>query len=105
MTAVIYPHIEVDAQGVARFAGTRFKIVHVILETTAWGLSPEEIHEGHPDLSLGQIHAALAYYYDHTDEINAQIEHSRREYERLRSETENLPAQQRLREMKQHRKS
>lgn len=33
----------------------------------------DEIHRQHPHLSLGQIHAALAYYFDHRDELDAKI--------------------------------
>ncbi|MCI2429029.1 DUF433 domain-containing protein [Candidatus Acetothermia bacterium] len=38
------------------------------------GYSPEEIQtEIYPSLSLAQIHDALSYYYDHQDEIDADI--------------------------------
>jgi hypothetical protein len=40
----------------------------------AYGWSPEEIHFQHPFLSMGQIHSARAYYWDHQEEINRQIE-------------------------------
>jgi hypothetical protein len=40
----------------------------------AHGSSPEEISFQHPHLSLAQIHAALSYYYDHQQEIDAYIE-------------------------------
>lgn len=36
-------------------------------------LSPEEIADNFK-LSLGQVHAALAYYYLHQDEIDAEME-------------------------------
>jgi uncharacterized protein (DUF433 family) len=35
------------------------------LDHLAYGWSPEEMHYQHPPLSLAQIHAALAYYFDH----------------------------------------
>ena len=36
------------------------------------GQSPEQIaEEDYPDLSLAQVHAALAYYYDNREEIEA----------------------------------
>jgi hypothetical protein len=28
----------------------------------------------HPHFSLGQIHSALAYYYDHRDELDADLQ-------------------------------
>jgi uncharacterized protein (DUF433 family) len=43
------------------------------------GYSPERIQEVYDFLSLGQIHAALAYYYDgHQQEIDASLELDRR---------------------------
>jgi uncharacterized protein (DUF433 family) len=37
------------------------------------GKTPEEILVEHPDLNLAQVHAALTYYYDHVDEIEAEL--------------------------------
>ena len=36
-------------------------------------MSLDEIVATYPDISLGDVHAALAYYYDHRDEIDHQI--------------------------------
>lgn len=53
--------------------GTRIA-VWVIAGWVQKGYSPEEIHrEIYPSLSLAQIHDALSYYYDHQDEINADL--------------------------------
>ena len=103
MTTITYPHIEIDEKGVARFAGTRFKVIHVILEHTVWKWSPEAIHEQHPDLTLAQIHSALAYYYDHQTEVDAEIERRDRKIEELRKETENPALQEKLRQIKAER--
>lgn len=37
------------------------------------GLSPDEIVSGWPSLSLAEVHAALSYYYDHREQIDADI--------------------------------
>ncbi len=37
------------------------------------GKTPEEILVEYPDLSLAQVHAALTYYCDHVDEIEAEF--------------------------------
>jgi len=34
-----------------------------------------ELHLQHSYLTMGQIHSALAYYYDHEDELSKDIEH------------------------------
>jgi uncharacterized protein (DUF433 family) len=36
------------------------------------GKTPEQILIEYPDLNLAQVHAALTYYYDHRDEIEAE---------------------------------
>ncbi|MBN3891732.1 MAG: DUF433 domain-containing protein [Nostoc sp. JL31] len=41
------------------------------------GVSPEEIPQGLPHLTLAQVFDALSYYSDHQDEINAYIERNR----------------------------
>jgi uncharacterized protein (DUF433 family) len=41
------------------------KVIELVREQDAYGWSPEELHFQHPYLSLGQIHSALAYYWDH----------------------------------------
>ena len=47
------------------------------------GETPEEIAVGFGHISLAQVHAALAYYYSNKEEIDADLEAERREYERL----------------------
>ncbi|WP_022836548.1 DUF433 domain-containing protein [Salisaeta longa] len=53
--------------------GTRTP-VRSIVEAWRLGTPPEEIPQGLPHLTLAQVFAALAYYSDHQDEINAHIE-------------------------------
>jgi hypothetical protein len=38
------------------------------------GLSPDEIIDVHPGLTLADVHAALTYYFDHLEEVEADIE-------------------------------
>ncbi|WP_424014105.1 DUF433 domain-containing protein [Halorubrum xinjiangense] len=35
------------------------------------GYSPDEITQLYPDLTLGDVHRALAYYYDHIDDFRS----------------------------------
>jgi len=48
-------------------------------------MTPTEIVTTYPTITLAQVHAALAYYYDHRDEIQAEIEEERRFVEELRA--------------------
>ena len=56
--------------------GTRTP-VRAIVETWRLGTSPEEIPQDFPHLTLAQVFAALTYYSDHQEEINAYIERNR----------------------------
>jgi len=76
-------HIHLDQRGVAWIDDTNIKVIEVVLDKTAYHMSPEEIHDEHPDLSLAQIHAALSYYYDHQTEIDAEIERQVQEIDAL----------------------
>jgi uncharacterized protein (DUF433 family) len=90
-------HIYLDDSGRGWVDDTNTKVIEVVLDKLGYGMSPEEIHDAHPHLSLAQIHAALSYYYDHKAEFDAEIERQEREYEALRAATMDSPARQKLR--------
>ena len=69
-----YEHIVLDEKDVPIIAGTNMKVIELILEKSAYGWSPEELHFQHSFLTLGQIYSALAYYWDHQKELDADIE-------------------------------
>lgn len=50
------------------------------------GLSPEEIDEELPQLTLAQVYAALTYYHANREEIDADIVNEEAEYERIEKE-------------------
>ena len=73
MTATFATQIELDDRSIAWIAGTKVKVIEVVLDKVAYGSSPEEIHFQHPNLSLAQIHGALTYYYENQDKVDEQI--------------------------------
>lgn len=83
MTAVFATQIELDDRGVAWIAGTKAKVVEVVLDKIAYGWSPEEIHFQHPNLSLAQIHGALTYYYENQGTLDEQIRRGLEESSKL----------------------
>jgi uncharacterized protein (DUF433 family) len=92
-------HIAFDERGRAILAGTTIKVIEIALDQIANGWSPAEIHYQHyQSMSMGQIHAALSYYYDHQPEFDAEIEQQLREVERLRTETGESPFRRKMRE-------
>lgn len=69
-----YEHIVLDQAQVPRIAGTTMKVVELVLAHLAYGWSPDELHFQFPYLTLGQIHSALAHYWDHREELDKDIE-------------------------------
>ncbi len=59
--------------GKPHILGHRIKVQHVVVWHVRMGMSPTEIVVSHPTISLSDVHAALAYYYDHRVEIDADI--------------------------------
>ena len=103
MTEIANTLIELDAQGVAWISGTKVKVIEVALDKLAHGSSPEEMHFQYPHLSLAQIHAALAYYYEHQTELDAEIQRRWQEANELAAQEAVSPLQQRLRELRGQR--
>ena len=56
-----------------RITGHRIRVMDIVLWQTKCGWSPDEIVSQFPQLSLADVHAALAYYWDHKEEIEADI--------------------------------
>jgi len=73
VTTTFATQIDLDDRGIAWIAGTKVKVVEIVLDKIAYGSSPEEIHFQHPHLSLAQIHGALTYYYENQDKVDEQI--------------------------------
>src|SRR5271170_1615453 len=73
--------------GEPHILGHRIKVRHVVVWHERQGMTPTEIVVTYPTITLAQVHAALAYYYDHRDEIHAAIEHERRFVEDLKAKS------------------
>jgi len=73
VTTTKYKYVELDERNIPFIAGTTMKVIEIVTAQIAYGWSPEEIHLNHPYLSMSQIHSALAYYWDHKPELDADI--------------------------------
>jgi uncharacterized protein (DUF433 family) len=69
-----YPHITIDANGVARIGDTRYKVLYLAGEHFHYCWTAEEIRRQHPDLRPEEVYAALTYFYDHYDEMVRQLQ-------------------------------
>lgn len=58
--------------GKPRVAGRRITVQNIAIWHERMGMSADEIASGY-DLSLAEVHAALAYYFDHRAEIEKSI--------------------------------
>src|SRR5687768_5425763 len=96
MIITTYEHIALDQNGVPIVVGTNTKVIEIVLDKIAYGWSPEEIHYQHPHLSLGQIYSALAYYWDHQDELDDDIQRRLEFVEELRHNARPTPLQAKL---------
>ena len=72
------------------------KVVELVLGKMAYGWSPEELHFQHPYLTLGQIHSALAYYWDHREELDRDIEERLQHVKEAQQVTPSAPLDVRL---------
>jgi uncharacterized protein (DUF433 family) len=73
--------------GEPHILGHRIKVRHVVVWHEQHGITPTEIVVTYPTITLAQVHAALAYYYDHRDEIHAAIEEEHRFVEELKAKS------------------
>ena len=83
MTTTTYPHIAFTDGGVPYIDGTRIKLETIIMARLQGRLEPEQIAADYPPLTPGQVYMALAYYYDHKEEMDRQMEERERMAEEI----------------------
>jgi uncharacterized protein (DUF433 family) len=54
-------------------AGSRIRVQDVYVWHDLQGKSPDEIVSSFPQLTLADVYAALAYFWDHRDEVLKQM--------------------------------
>ncbi len=57
--------------------GTRFPVRSVVTSVYRFGMTPEEMVEAWPYLTLAHIHDALSFYHDHRRMIDRAIRENR----------------------------
>lgn len=70
--------------GRASIAGHRVRVLDVVIWHEQHGLSPDEIVSQVPSITLADVHAALAYYYDHREDVQEEIRAERAQAEEFR---------------------
>jgi uncharacterized protein (DUF433 family) len=93
-----YEHIVLNDARVPVIAGTTMKVVELVLAQAAYGWSAEELNLQFPTLTLGQIYSALAYYWDHREELDVDIERRVEKANRIQKSTPVPPLVKRLKD-------
>jgi uncharacterized protein (DUF433 family) len=98
---VIREHIGVKpgfCGGRPHILGHRIKVKHVAVWHEQMGMSPAEIVATHPTITLADVHAALAYYYDHRAEVDAEMAEEERLVEDMKAQAGPSRLQEKLRQ-------
>ncbi len=62
--------------GKPHIRGHRVRVQDIAILSESFGLTPDEILAYYPRITLADVHAALAYYFDHRDAIRRHIKES-----------------------------
>ncbi len=83
--------------GEARIDGHRIRVRDVVAARDLGGMTPEEIAATvYPSLTLAQVYAALAWYYDHQPQMDVEIEQQEARLRSLRDSVKPSSLQRRL---------
>lgn len=93
-----YPHVEKLAGHPARLSRvSRVRVAQIVMDYLAYGWSPDEMCRQHPYLLPSEAHSAMAYYFDHQQEIDAEIQAELDETDAAHAAAQNSPLRLRLR--------
>jgi uncharacterized protein (DUF433 family) len=100
MQTEVATHIEIRqnraGQDRAYVTGTRTRVQDIYALAEIHGLTPDEVVEQLPHLTLGQVHAALSYYFDHRQQILNELREDEEFVRMMRLQTGPGPLEQRL---------
>jgi uncharacterized protein (DUF433 family) len=84
--------------GRPRIEGHRITVEDVAVWHERMGMGPDEIVSAHPSITLSDVHAALAYYYENRQQIDADIQEGERFVEELKANNPPSLLQHKLRQ-------
>jgi uncharacterized protein (DUF433 family) len=95
---ITYPHIEKSECKPARLRRTpRVRVAQIAMDYLNYGWSVDEMCRQHSYLTPAEAHAAMAYYFDHQAEIDAEIEAEVKEVDEARAKAAPSPFLRRMR--------
>jgi uncharacterized protein (DUF433 family) len=96
--AVSYPHIEKIEGHPARLERMpRIRVAQIVIDYLNNGWSADEICIHYPHLMRAEVHSAMAYYFDHQAEIDAEIAEEQKMIEQSYKNAKPTPFEQRMR--------
>jgi len=102
MERTLIQHIEIRknraGQDRAFIVGTRVRVQDIYVDAEVLGKSPEAIVAAMPHLTLAQVHAALAYYFDHREAILDELRQDEQFVAMLKERTGPGPLEMKLRD-------
>ena len=81
------PPLRVDEGGAARVGNSRISL-DLVVEQYENGMTPEDLVRAYDTLVLADVHAVIAYYLRHRDEVGAYLKGRVEEAEALRAKIE-----------------
>jgi len=84
--------------GRPRIDGHRITVEDVAIWHERMGMSPDEIVSAYPSLTVPEVHAALAYYDEHREQIDAEIREGERFVAEMKARSGPSLVQQKLRQ-------
>lgn len=84
MPVLDYPHIrKADGEPARLDRLPRIRVAQIVADHLGNGWSTEEIIRQHPHLAPAEVHTALAYCFDHREEIDAELAAELTELDRM----------------------
>jgi uncharacterized protein (DUF433 family) len=81
------PPLRVDEGGAVRVGQSRISL-DLVIEQYENGMAPEDMVQAYDTLALADVHAVIAYYLRHRDEVRAYLKRREEEAEALRAKIE-----------------
>ncbi len=81
-----HPYISINpkiSQGSPVISGTRVRVIDIAIEYDRFGITPDQIIDAHPHLTLEAVHDALSYYYENQAQIDEEIKQRREKIKKL----------------------
>jgi uncharacterized protein (DUF433 family) len=96
VTATAHSHLHTASDGRVWVTAANVKVSEIVADYLAHGSSAEEMALQFPHLSPAMIHSALAYYYDHREELETELAKSLASSRLKARANVNSPLRQRL---------